>query len=80
MADTVPKVVLITGTSSGIGKACAAHLLARGYRVFGTQRRVTAPSDGSRIEMLTMDVDNDGPVAQGIGTVQWVLSRVLPLG
>lgn len=33
------KAVLITGTSSGIGRACALHLGAKGYHVFAGVRR-----------------------------------------
>jgi NAD(P)-dependent dehydrogenase (short-subunit alcohol dehydrogenase family) len=37
------KVVLITGASSGIGKACADYLHESGYRVYGTSRSGTEP-------------------------------------
>ncbi len=71
MPESSANVVLITGASSGIGKCCAEHLSKRGYRVFGTQRRLPEkPIDG--LEMIAMDVDNDDSVAQG---VQAVLQR-----
>jgi len=54
------RVVLVTGASSGIGRACAAHLASRGYRVFGAQR--SAPDSAGPIEMLRMDVNDDASV------------------
>lgn len=62
-------VVLITGASSGIGKACAEHLARRGYRVFGTSRRApfppTPPLPGQPV-MLQMDVTQDESVRQAV--------------
>ena len=61
------QVVLVSGTSSGIGQACAAHLHRRGCRVYGTIRR-PQPIPGS-FEMIQMDVDSDESVQGGIALV-----------
>ncbi|HVN86192.1 MAG TPA: SDR family oxidoreductase [Candidatus Binatia bacterium] len=75
MAETAGKIVLVTGASSGIGKACADHLAARGFRVFGAQRRV--PSDMSGIvEMIAMDVNDDSSVAHGVQTILEQTGRI----
>ena len=68
MGDTKPKVVLITGASSGIGQACARHLARRGYQVFGTSRR-PQPGAEEPFEMIPMDVTDENSVRQGVATV-----------
>ena len=65
MTAAALKVVLVTGASSGIGKACAEHLLRSGYRVIGTQRQ-PPPADGHGVGMIAMDVNDDRSVAEGI--------------
>jgi NAD(P)-dependent dehydrogenase (short-subunit alcohol dehydrogenase family) len=62
----MPKVILITGASSGIGQACGEHLAARGFRVFGAQRR---PAPSNAVETITMDVTDDASVERGVATV-----------
>jgi NAD(P)-dependent dehydrogenase (short-subunit alcohol dehydrogenase family) len=69
------KVVLITGASSGIGKTCAYHMAARGWRVFGTQRQ-PAPAEGRPFEMIAMDVDDDESVRQGVAAVLAKAGRI----
>jgi NAD(P)-dependent dehydrogenase (short-subunit alcohol dehydrogenase family) len=77
MPDAAAKVVLVTGASSGIGRACAEHLAARGYRVFGAQRRVPPSGEGpSGVEMLALDVDDDASVAHGVGAVHARAGRI----
>jgi len=62
------RVVLVTGASSGIGLACAAHLAGRGFRVYGTSRR-TAISSTENLTMLTTDVTNEYSVDKTVATV-----------
>ena len=55
-----PKVVLVTGASSGIGEAVAARLAKDGHQVFGTSRKGGRTRDG--VELLTLDVCSDASV------------------
>ena len=66
MANATSPVVVVTGASSGIGKATALRLHARGYKVYGASRRA---QNGVPFETLTMDVDDDASVAAAIGRV-----------
>lgn len=68
MEGATPKVVLITGASSGIGQACARRLAQRGYRVFGTSRRPRVEADAP-FQMIPMDVTDEDSVRQGVATV-----------
>jgi NAD(P)-dependent dehydrogenase (short-subunit alcohol dehydrogenase family) len=70
MNSSNPKVVLVTGASTGIGKCCAEHLASRGYRVFGTSRKPSlAAASAPAPEMIPMDVDDDVSVTAGVQTV-----------
>ncbi|HUJ61391.1 MAG TPA: SDR family NAD(P)-dependent oxidoreductase [Kofleriaceae bacterium] len=68
------RVILVTGASSGIGRACAELLAARGHRVFGTSRKGGEGSSG--VTMLAMDVDDDASVAAGVAKVVDLAGRL----
>ena len=52
------KVILITGGSSGIGKAIGEYLTAKGFVVYGTSRDKSKYPD-SKFKLLTLDVTNN---------------------
>jgi NAD(P)-dependent dehydrogenase (short-subunit alcohol dehydrogenase family) len=56
-----PRVVLVTGASSGFGLETAALLSQRGFRVFGTSRKPAGTVDVG-YEMAKLDVDSDESV------------------
>ena len=56
-------VALVTGASTGIGRASAEALARAGFTVFGTSRKLTNNGPGG-VTMLTGDVTNDASVAK----------------
>lgn len=68
------RVVLITGASSGIGRACGVHLAARGWQVFGTSRSEQAAAGG--LTMLRMDVDDEPSVNRCVAEVYERAGRI----
>jgi NAD(P)-dependent dehydrogenase (short-subunit alcohol dehydrogenase family) len=60
-----PRVVLVTGASSGFGQAIAHALRARGWRVYGTSRAPSAAAADAD-PLLAMDVDDDASVAGAV--------------
>jgi len=64
--------VLITGCSSGIGRATAERLVDAGWRVFATARRPESIEDLKRrgCETLALDVTDEGSMVDAVGEVE----------
>lgn len=67
------KVILVTGASSGIGRACADLLQERGWTVIGASRRVV---NDVAWRSIVMDVDDDASVAKGVADVVAEFARI----
>jgi NAD(P)-dependent dehydrogenase (short-subunit alcohol dehydrogenase family) len=68
------KVILITGASSGLGKATALLLSDKGYRVFGTTRNPAGAA--ANYEMLQLEVRSDESVAECIDRIMKASGRI----
>src|SRR5206468_215469 len=59
MTNAPSSVVLITGASSGIGRATAELLAGRGHRVFGGVRAPATTRAIQGVELVAVDVRDD---------------------
>jgi NADP-dependent 3-hydroxy acid dehydrogenase YdfG len=70
--------VLITGCSTGIGRATAVELTERGHHVTATARRLEALDDLDVAAKAVLDVDDDSSVAaavQGAGEIDALVNN-----
>jgi NAD(P)-dependent dehydrogenase (short-subunit alcohol dehydrogenase family) len=68
---SISKAVLITGCSTGIGRATATHLAAAGHTVYATARREDAIADLQAVgcRTLTLDVTDEASMQAAVDKV-----------
>jgi NAD(P)-dependent dehydrogenase (short-subunit alcohol dehydrogenase family) len=66
---TAKPVVLVTGASSGIGKAAALALVEAGFEVIGTSRNTSGVAPLDDVTFVDLDVTSDESVNYAVGHV-----------
>ena len=70
------QVVLITGCSTGIGRALAEAFAAAGHRVYATARKPESLSDIADVERLALDVVSPDSIKHAVDTVMAAAGRI----
>lgn len=72
MNDTVSKAILITGCSTGIGRATAEHLASRGHVVYATARRLESIADlrSTGCKTLALDVTDEASMQAAVRHIE----------
>ncbi|WP_085692560.1 MULTISPECIES: oxidoreductase [unclassified Pseudomonas] len=70
------KVVLVTGVSSGIGRAAAERFAQRGCRVFGSVRNTAKAQPITGVELVEMDIRDEASIRQGVQHIIAQASRI----
>src|SRR5690242_2358896 len=77
LMTTTQPVALVTGASSGIGKATALALLAAGFEVVGTSRDTSRlPAAGGGVTFVDLDVTSDESVTAVVRRVIEQFGRI----
>lgn len=63
------KVIVVTGVSSGIGRAAALKFVEQGCRVFGTVRNTAKAQSIPGVALIEMDIRDEASIARGIQTI-----------
>lgn len=71
MFDRNKKTALVTGASSGMGKAIAQQLITDGFQVYAAARQVDKMNDLAQLgaRTLRMDVSRDAEISAAINTI-----------
>src|SRR5215470_17531886 len=76
MANEPSRVILITGASSGIGRATAELLAARGHRVFGGVRAPATTRSLAGVELVPLDVRDEASAKACVDEVRSRAGRI----
>src|SRR5436189_3484385 len=70
--DSVSRAALITGCSSGIGRATAEHLAVRGWTTYASARRIESIAGLERAgcRPLALDVTDEASMARAVGAIE----------
>lgn len=63
------QTILITGVSSGIGRATALKFAEPGCRVYGTVRNVAKAQAIAGVTLIEMDIRDEASISRGIQTI-----------
>lgn len=69
------KIAIVTGASSGIGKATAELLANSGYKVYGTSRKAAQAAQGS-YKMIALDVNSEESIEAALKEIVQIEGRI----
>lgn len=69
MIISITKIVLVTGVSSGIGRATALKFAEAGCRVYGAVRNSAKAQPVHGVTLIEMDVRDEASIKRGMQTV-----------
>lgn len=68
-------IAIVTGASSGIGKATAELLVNSGYKVYGTSRKGASAAEGS-YKMIALDVNSEASIEAALKEIIQIEGRI----